>query len=82
MSTPSVATRVVEGCRRPDAAFELGGLTAHIHALDVGSEESIDVRRGDRVAPIDVLINNAGVDGRALGVADDERDVLQLSAEQ
>ena len=28
--------------------------------------------------PVDVLINNAGVDARALGVADDERDVLQL----
>ena len=28
-----------------------------------------------------MLINNAGVDGRALGVPDDERDVLQLSAE-
>ena len=31
--------------------------------------------------PVDVLVNNAGVDGRALGVPDDERDVLQLSAE-
>ena len=70
------------GCRRPDAADELRELTDHVLALDVGSEASIEefaAAVGD--APLDVLINNAGVDGRALGVPDDERDVLQLSAE-
>jgi len=73
---------VVGGCRRPDDAHELGGLTLDVHELDVGSEESIErFAAAIGSAPIDVLINNAGVDGRALGVADDERDVLQLSAE-
>ncbi len=70
------------GCRRPAAADELGELTDHVLTLDVGSEDSIKqfaVAVGD--APVDVLINNAGVDGRALGVPDDERDVLQLSPE-
>jgi NAD(P)-dependent dehydrogenase (short-subunit alcohol dehydrogenase family) len=70
------------GCRRPDQADELGELTDHVLTLDVGSEDSIEqfaAAVGD--APVDVLINNAGVDGRALGVPDDERDVLQLSAE-
>jgi NAD(P)-dependent dehydrogenase (short-subunit alcohol dehydrogenase family) len=70
------------GCRRPDAASELRSLTAHVHSLDVGDEASIGQFAsavGD--APLDVLINNAGVDGRALGVSDDERDVLQLGAD-
>jgi NAD(P)-dependent dehydrogenase (short-subunit alcohol dehydrogenase family) len=69
------------GCRRPDDASDLRSLTTHIHALDVGEEASIEQFAsavGD--APLDVLINNAGVDGRALGVSDDERDVLQLGA--
>jgi NAD(P)-dependent dehydrogenase (short-subunit alcohol dehydrogenase family) len=70
------------GCRRPAEATELRSLTAHAHTLDVGDEASIEqfaaVVGG---APLDVLINNAGVDGRALGVSDDERDVLQLGAD-
>jgi NAD(P)-dependent dehydrogenase (short-subunit alcohol dehydrogenase family) len=72
---------VVAGCRRPDEADELRKLTDHVHALDVGAEDSIaQFASAVEVSPIDVLINNAGVDGRALGVPDDERDVLQLSA--
>jgi NAD(P)-dependent dehydrogenase (short-subunit alcohol dehydrogenase family) len=70
------------GCRRPAAAVELRELTDHVLALDVGSAASIEAFAaavGD--APVDVLLNNAGVDGRALGVPDDGRDVLQLSAE-
>ena len=70
------------GCRRPAAADELHELTDHVLALDVGSEASIQefaAAVGDE--PVDVLINNAGVDGRALGVPDDERDVLRLSTE-
>jgi NAD(P)-dependent dehydrogenase (short-subunit alcohol dehydrogenase family) len=70
------------GCRRPAEADELAGLTEHIHELDLASADSI-ARFAAAVgeAPLDVLINNAGIDGRALGVPDDQRDVLQLSAE-
>jgi NAD(P)-dependent dehydrogenase (short-subunit alcohol dehydrogenase family) len=67
------------GCRRPDEAGELREVTDHVLPLDVASAPSI-ARFAAAVGeqPLDVLINNAGVDGRALGVADDERDVLQL----
>jgi NAD(P)-dependent dehydrogenase (short-subunit alcohol dehydrogenase family) len=68
------------GCRRPGDAAELAALTSHVVQLDMASAASID-RFADEVgpAPVDVLINNAGVDARALGVPDGERDVLQLS---
>ena len=73
---------VVAGCRRPGDADELSALTSQVHELDVGSEESVEqFAAAVGSATLDVLINNAGVDGRALGVPDDERDVLQLSAE-
>ena len=73
---------VVAGCRRPGDAEELRALTSQVHELDVGSEESVEqFAAAVGSASLDVLINNAGVDGRALGVPDDERDVLQLSAE-
>jgi NAD(P)-dependent dehydrogenase (short-subunit alcohol dehydrogenase family) len=71
------------GCRRPDEAGELRGLTDHVVPLDVGSETSIaefGVAVGEEA--LDVLYNNAGIDARVLGVADDERDVLQLGGEQ
>jgi NAD(P)-dependent dehydrogenase (short-subunit alcohol dehydrogenase family) len=70
------------GCRRPEEAAELSELTDYVVELDMASNASIDsfaVRFGD--APLDVLINNAGVDARALGVPDEERDVLQLGAD-
>jgi NAD(P)-dependent dehydrogenase (short-subunit alcohol dehydrogenase family) len=70
------------GCRRPEEAAELSEVTDHVVELDLASDASIDSfadRFGE--APLDVLINNAGVDARALGVPDEERDVLQLSAD-
>ena len=73
---------VVAGCRRPEEAEELRLLTDDVHPLDVASDPSIErfvEAVGD--APVDVVINNAGIDGRALGVPDDERDVLRLSAD-
>jgi NAD(P)-dependent dehydrogenase (short-subunit alcohol dehydrogenase family) len=70
------------GCRRPGEAGELRAVTHHVHELDVASEASI-TRFAEQIVggPLDVLVNNAGVDGRALGVPDDQRDVLLLSAE-
>jgi NAD(P)-dependent dehydrogenase (short-subunit alcohol dehydrogenase family) len=70
------------GCRRPDQAEELRELTDHVIELDMASEASIESFAGELGdGTLDVLINNAGVDGRALGVPDEERDVLQMSAE-
>jgi NAD(P)-dependent dehydrogenase (short-subunit alcohol dehydrogenase family) len=73
---------VVAGCRRPDAAEELAAVTPHVHAVDLADESSIDAfvaAVGDR--PVDVLVNNAGIDARNLGAADGERDVLAQPAE-
>jgi NAD(P)-dependent dehydrogenase (short-subunit alcohol dehydrogenase family) len=70
------------GCRRPDEATELGELTDHVLALDMASETSIESFAAELAdGALDILINNAGVDGRALGVPDAERDVLQLSTD-
>jgi NAD(P)-dependent dehydrogenase (short-subunit alcohol dehydrogenase family) len=67
------------GCRRPAEATELAAVTGHVLELDVASSTSIDRFAGQiGPAPVHVLVNNAGVDARALGVPDDERDVLQL----
>ena len=70
---------VCAGCRRPAEATELAAVTGHVLELDVASTASID-RFASQIGPdpVDVLINNAGVDARALGVPDDERDVLRL----
>ena len=67
------------GCRRPAEASELAAVTGHVLELDVASVVSIDrFAREVGPDPVDVLINNAGVDARALGVPEAERDVLQL----
>jgi NAD(P)-dependent dehydrogenase (short-subunit alcohol dehydrogenase family) len=70
---------VVAGCRTPGAAAELSTLGVDVHELDMGSPSSVE--RFGAVAsgrPIDVVFNNAGVDGRAFGAPDSERDVLSL----
>jgi NAD(P)-dependent dehydrogenase (short-subunit alcohol dehydrogenase family) len=70
------------GCRQPDEASELRGLTPHVLPVDLASAASITAfaeRLGP--APIDVLYNNAGIDARALGVGDGARDVLQISGD-
>lgn len=68
---------VIGGCRNPGSATELQAVTPHVHAVDMGDAASIDAfvaAVGDR--PVDVVINNAGIDARNLGAADGERDVL------
>ena len=73
---------VVAGCRRPAEAADLAASGAEVHALDTGDAASIAAFAaavGDR--PVGVLVNNAGIDARALGVADDARDALQLDGE-
>jgi NAD(P)-dependent dehydrogenase (short-subunit alcohol dehydrogenase family) len=73
---------VIAGCRDPGSATELRSLTGEVQSLDIGDQQSIDAfvtAVGER--PVDVLVNNAGIDARNLGAADDERDVLVQSPE-
>jgi NAD(P)-dependent dehydrogenase (short-subunit alcohol dehydrogenase family) len=79
----SIGADVIGGCRRPDDAHALRESGAEIHALDTSSDASIvsfAAAIGDR--PVDVLINNAGIDARAVGAADDARGALDVTAEQ
>ncbi len=74
--------KVIAGCRMPSMANELAAVTPHVHTLDVGDEQSINAfvtAFGDRT--VDILINNAGIDARNLGVADSDRDVLTQSGD-
>ena len=74
---------VIAGCRRPDVAAELAALTPHVHAIDLGDQDSIAGFVGvvgDRT--VDVLINNAGIDARNLGADDSERNVLTQTPAQ
>jgi NAD(P)-dependent dehydrogenase (short-subunit alcohol dehydrogenase family) len=78
---------VIAGCRNPAAATELAALAQRVGeldvlALDIGDTASIDAfvaAIGSR--PVDVLINNAGIDARNLGAGDGDRDVLAQPAE-
>ena len=75
--------RVIAGCRNPAATSELGHLTEHLHALDMGDEQSIVgfvEAVGDQ--PVDIVVNNAGIDARNLGASDSERDVLTQTPRQ
>jgi NAD(P)-dependent dehydrogenase (short-subunit alcohol dehydrogenase family) len=75
--------RVIAGCRNPSAADELAGITDDVHAVDMGDEHSIAgfvEAVGDQ--PVDVVLNNAGIDARNLGAAESERDVLTQTPEQ
>jgi NAD(P)-dependent dehydrogenase (short-subunit alcohol dehydrogenase family) len=77
--------RVIAGCRKPADADELAavGGDVHVHAVDMGDEASITAfvdAIGDQ--PVDVLINNAGIDARNLGADDAARDVLAQTPAQ
>ena len=70
---------VIAGCRTPAAATDLAATGAEVHAVDLGDAGSLAefaAAVGER--PVDLLINNAGLDARAFGVADGDRDVLTL----
>jgi NAD(P)-dependent dehydrogenase (short-subunit alcohol dehydrogenase family) len=74
---------VIAGCRHPDDADALRATGAEVHPLDMSSDESIDAfaaEVGDR--PVDQLINNAGIDAKALGADDGERGPLDITSEQ
>lgn len=75
--------RVIAGCRNPGNADELATLTGHVHAVDLGDEQSIAAFAaaiGDQ--PVDIVVNNAAIDARNLGAADSERDVLTQTPAQ
>ncbi len=75
--------RVIAGCRNPGTADELARLTEHVHALDMGDEQSIAgfiAAIGEQ--SVDIVVNNAGIDARNLGAADSERDVLTQTPQQ
>jgi NAD(P)-dependent dehydrogenase (short-subunit alcohol dehydrogenase family) len=67
------------GCRTPEAADDLKAITSNVYALDTGSAESITTfARALDGRAVDVIVNNAGVDGRSFGAPDSGRDVLAL----
>jgi NAD(P)-dependent dehydrogenase (short-subunit alcohol dehydrogenase family) len=79
----STGAHVIGGCRKPDKAHALGEIGAEIHSLDTSSDASIiafAAAIGER--PVDVLINNAGIDARAIGADDEARGALDVTAEQ
>ena len=74
---------VIAGCRRPAQATELTATGAEVHPLDMSSAESIEAFAaavGDR--PVDVLVNNAGIDAREMGADDGARGALAVTREQ
>jgi NAD(P)-dependent dehydrogenase (short-subunit alcohol dehydrogenase family) len=69
--------QVVVGCRNAAAAP-----VGEAHELDMADDASIvafAAAVGDR--PVNVLINNAGIDARAVGAADGQREVMTISSE-
>jgi NAD(P)-dependent dehydrogenase (short-subunit alcohol dehydrogenase family) len=67
---------VIVGCRNAAVAP-----VGEAYELDMASETSIAAfaaQLGDR--PIDVLINNAGIDGRNVGATDGHREALTISS--
>ena len=72
--------RVIGTARRPEAAPELAAVADRVIALDVADDESIAAAASavDDLDHIDVLINNAGIDARAVGVDADARGPLDL----
>lgn len=72
--------RVIGTARRPDTAAELAAVADRVIALDVADDASISAAV-DAVADldhIDVLINNAGIDARAVGAEAEARGPLDL----
>ncbi len=74
---------VIAGCRHPEAAEALQAMRAEMHPLDMSSDASIAAFAaavGDR--PVSLLINNAGIDAKALGADDAMRGALDITPDQ
>lgn len=79
----ATGAHVVGGCRNPATADQLRATGAEVHPLDMASEASIAsfaAALGDR--PVDLLINNAGIDAQALGAEDGRRGALDITTDQ
>jgi NAD(P)-dependent dehydrogenase (short-subunit alcohol dehydrogenase family) len=71
-------TTIIATAREPEKAGELARLVHDVVPLDVASESSIaGLRERVKDRPIDVLINNAGVSGKAKTVAELGLEELQ-----
>ena len=72
-------------CRNPDAATELSALApAAVLACDVGDAASVaafGAALANRTGKVDLLINNAGINGLALGAGARDRDLLSIDPE-
>ncbi len=71
----------VVGTVRGDAPPDVAERCERLVRLDLASRSSIDSAIADLVAAgdgIDLLVNNAGLDGRALGAGDDDRGPLDI----
>ena len=70
---------VIATARKPESASELNALGVRVMQLDVADQGSIDgVARELKGAPIDLLINNAGIFPRSGSLADtDFKDVAE-----
>jgi NAD(P)-dependent dehydrogenase (short-subunit alcohol dehydrogenase family) len=79
----AAGAHVIGGCRNPARAEDLQSTGAEVQSLDTSSEASLGTFAeaiGDR--QVDLLINNAGIDARALGAEDGRRGALDLTVEQ
>jgi NAD(P)-dependent dehydrogenase (short-subunit alcohol dehydrogenase family) len=71
----------VVGTVRGDAPAEIAARCERLVRLDLSDRSSIDAAIADLSAagdPIDLLVNNAGLDGRSLGGGEDDRGPLDI----
>lgn len=71
----------VIGTVRGDAPPEIAAQCGRLIQLDLASTQSIDAAVADLTArgePIDLLVNNAGLDGRSVGGGEDDRGPLEI----
>ena len=71
----------VVGTVRGDAPADIAERCERLVQLDLADRASIDAAIADLIAagdPIDLLINNAGLDGRSVGGGEDDRGPLDI----
>jgi len=73
--------RVIGTARSPEGAPDLAAVADRVIPLDVASDDSIAAAASalDDLGHVDVLINNAGMDARAVGASATARGPMELS---